>query len=134
MDNYKAQAQKSGVVVNDTYTYDANGNIASITDKDGKVITYIYDGLNQLTRENNQVTNKTILYTYDAGGNIKSRTEYSYNTAPAPYQMGTPISTQTFSYTDSTWKDLLTAYNGTALTYDAIGNPLTYRDEGTFTM
>ena len=60
----------------------------------------IYDGLNQLTRENNQVTNKTILYTYDAGGNIKSRTEYSYNTAPAPYQMGTPISTQTFSYTD----------------------------------
>ncbi len=31
-----------------------------------------------------------------------------------------------YSYTDSQWKDLLTAYNGSAITYDAIGNPLSY--------
>ena len=40
---------------------------------------------------------------------------------------------ETFSYGDSTWKDLLTAYKGQSITYDAIGNPLTYRDGMTMT-
>ena len=31
------------------------------------------------------------------------------------------------------WRDLLTAYNGQTITYDAIGNPLTYRDGMSFT-
>lgn len=31
------------------------------------------------------------------------------------------------------WSDLLTAYDGDAITYDASGNPLTYRDGMTFT-
>lgn len=30
--------------------------------------------------------------------------------------------THTYSYTDSTWGDILTAYNGQAVTYDAMGN------------
>ena len=34
------------------------------------------------------------------------------------------------SYGDSNWKDKLTAYNGQAITYDAIGNPL---NDGTWT-
>ena len=34
--------------------------------------------------------------------------------------------TDTYEYTDSDWKDLLTSYNGTAITYDAVGNPLSY--------
>lgn len=38
----------------------------------------------------------------------------------------TPNSTVTFSYEDSNWSDLLTSYNGNALTYDALGNMLTY--------
>ena len=32
----------------------------------------------------------------------------------------------TYTYGDSQWKDLLTAYNGKPITYDEIGNPLTY--------
>lgn len=36
-------------------------------------------------------------------------------------------------YGDSEWKDLLTTYNGQTITYDAIGNPLTYRDGITMT-
>lgn len=32
------------------------------------------------------------------------------------------------TYGDKNWKDKLTSYNGTAITYDAIGNPLSYRD------
>ena len=34
--------------------------------------------------------------------------------------------TTTLSYTDSQWGDLLTSYDGTAITYDEIGNPLSY--------
>ena len=55
---------------------------------------------------------------YDKGGNILSKTENGV--------------TKTYSYGDSTWKDLLTAYNGNAITYDTIGNPLTYYDGKTF--
>ena len=31
------------------------------------------------------------------------------------------------------WKDLMTSYNGQSITYDEIGNPLTYRDGMTMT-
>ena len=39
------------------------------------------------------------------------------------------ISTNTVTYTygNADWKDQLTSFNGEAITYDAIGNPLTYR-------
>ena len=31
-----------------------------------------------------------------------------------------------YTYGDAAWKDLLTSYNGQAITYDAQGNPTTY--------
>ncbi len=40
---------------------------------------------------------------------------------------------KTYGYTDSTWGDLLTSFNGQAITYDEIGNPLQYRDGMSFT-
>ena len=40
--------------------------------------------------------------------------------------------TATYGYTDSSWGDLLTSYDGKTITYDAIGNPLTYGNQ-TFT-
>ena len=33
-----------------------------------------------------------------------------------------------YTYDDSSWGDLLTSYNGDTITYDAIGNPLQYRN------
>ena len=56
---------------------------------------------------------KSYSYTYDKGGNILSKTVEG--------------ETAEYSYTDTAWGDLLTAYNGESITYDAIGNPLTYR-------
>ena len=44
--------------------------------------------------------------------------------------LGTALETIPYSYGDSNWKDKLTAYNGQAITYDAIGNPL---NDGTWT-
>ena len=51
------------------YTYDANGNITSATENKKKV-SYVYDGLNRLVRENNELLNKTITYYYDEGGSL----------------------------------------------------------------
>ena len=36
-------------------------------------------------------------------------------------------------YAQTGWKDLMTSYNGQSITYDEIGNPLTYRDGMTMT-
>ena len=99
---------------NDTleYTYDVLGNITSVS-KNGSVIeSYTYDNLNQLKT----VTcgTDTYEYTYDNGGNILS-----------VKRNGEII--KTYTYGDGEWKDLLTAYNGENITYDTIGNPLTYR-------
>lgn len=110
------------------YTYDANGNITEITDSSGptmedttKTDTYQYDERNQLIRENSQQQNKTFVYAYDLGGNLTSVKEY-------PYTEGTitaaPLKMETGTYA-SGWKDQLVNWNGTAMTYDAIGNMLT---------
>ncbi|MDV3427799.1 MAG: hypothetical protein LIR50_12365, partial [Bacillota bacterium] len=104
-----------------SYTYDANGNIETITENE-KVIKYTYDELNEVTREDNQVLNKTITYSYDAGGNILSKAEYPYTTDT----LGTATKVYNYTYGDSNWKDKLTNFDGKAITYDAIGNPLTY--------
>ena len=49
------------------YAYDDNGNITSIT-KGTTSVTYQYNGANELIRENNGFTNKTVIYTYDSWG------------------------------------------------------------------
>ncbi|GKX68617.1 RHS repeat domain-containing protein [Inconstantimicrobium mannanitabidum] len=59
-----------------SYTYDANGNIETITEGT-KVTKYTYNELNEVTREDNGTLNKSIVYSYDAGGNIVSKT-YGY--------------------------------------------------------
>lgn len=111
----------SANIITYTYTYDNRGNILSIAEKRDittTTTTYVYDGLDQLVRENNQLADKTWVYTYDNGGNILSKTEYAYTTG----EVGTALDTITYTYGDSQWKDLLTAYDGQTITTDAIGN------------
>ena len=111
------------------YTYDGNGNITEIHEGTQLKARYAYDSLNQLIREDNAYTGKTVTYTYDAGGNILGKTEYTYTTG----ELGSPTRSVVYGYTDSTWKDLLTSYDGTAITYDEIGNPLNWRGGMSFT-
>ena len=77
---------------------------------------------NQLIRENNLDAGKTWVWVYDNAGNIVSRIAYPYTTGTLTGS-GTTIS---YVYSDAEWGDLLTSYNGKAITYDTIGNPLTY--------
>lgn len=109
-----------GNTLSHSYTYDANGNILT----DGST-SYTYDSQNQLVWEYNAAAGKAWNYAYDLGGNILSKTEYDY----ADGQTSNPV-TVSYTYGDAVWRDLLTAYNGEAITYDGIGNPTNYRGWG----
>ena len=83
-----------------------------------------YIVLCQLIWEKNATAGKAWNYTYDNGGNIFSRTEYTCSGNGTVSGSGT---TTSYTYGDAEWGDLLTAYNGEAISYDGIGNPLSYR-------
>lgn len=114
------------------YTYDANGNITEISRRHKTAETaytkqqqFAYDELNQLVRADDLDKNCTEVYTYDNGGNILSVTTY-------PLTWGsldgiTATKTVNYGYDDTNWRDKLTSYDGQAITYDEIGNPLSYR-------
>ena len=110
-----------GKTANFNYTYDANGNILSVSGD--QTVTYEYDDLGQLVWEKNAAAGKAWNYTYDNGGNILSRTEYACSSSGTVSGSGT---TTSYTYGDAEWGDLLTAYNGEEITYDGIGNPLSY--------
>ena len=105
-----------------SYTYDVDGNITQIVDGNGKKISYKYDDLGQLLRENNQILGKTYVYTYDKSGNRTSKKIYAYTDGT----LGTATSTETYSYGNASWGDQLTAIGSTAISYDTIGNPTTF--------
>lgn len=53
---------------------------------------------------------------------------------PTPKPTPVPAArTIQYGYAETGWKDLMTSYNGQSITYDEIGNPLTYRDGMTMT-
>ena len=43
------------------------------------------------------------------------------------------MSSNTYTYGNSQWLDRLTKYNGTTITYDNIGNPLSYYNGSSYT-
>jgi YD repeat-containing protein len=118
--------------VTSTYTYDGNGYITKIALSTGAEYRYVYDDLGQLKREDNTVTGKTYIYEYDDAGNITSKKTYALTAEGAT--SSSLVSSVTYGYTDSLgWGDLLTSYGGGSITYDAIGNPLTYYNGNSYT-
>jgi YD repeat-containing protein len=71
------------------FGYDANGNLTSYTDFDGRVTNYTYDALGQMTTEkwfastSATTPTSTLNYAYDVLGNMTSTSDpsssYSYN-------------------------------------------------------
>ena len=108
------------------YTYDGRGNILEICTKEldtGKVtdhMLYTYTGMNQVIREEDAVRGRTFTYAYDLGGNLLENKKYDQVNGVEELR-----GTDTYTY-NSDWKDQLTSFNGKAITYDAMGNPLSY--------
>ena len=107
------------------YNYDPNGNVIEIVEENRNIETegdnnieqstittaYSYDDLDRLIEEN--IDGHKIKYDYDLGGNLTSTRENG-------------IISHSYSYANSGWTDLLISVDGKAITYDQIGNPLTY--------
>ena len=113
-----------------SYGYDNARNITKITDGEGREVRYYYDDLSQLVREDNTYLNATYVYTYDNAGNLLSKVTYALTAEGVTPT--SPTSTVTYGYSAATG-DRLTSYNGAAITYDAIGNPLSYNNGTAYT-
>lgn len=120
------QSYGTDEIINFDYTYDGVGNITEIK-QDGEVVAiYVYDELNQLVSSANKSTSQYIAYTYDNAGNITNVKEYALSTSGwYPTYLK---SQKTYAYNDTNWKDKLTSFNGNAISYDAMGNPVSYRN------
>ena len=125
---------------NKQYTYKSGGStyatdLSVFYDNDGRISyqlygdvrsDYAYDENSQLLRADNHFIGDsyTAVYTYDERGNITSKKTYDYTNGSL--ENAEPREITSFTYAKTGWKDQLAAVNDTALTYDEIGNVLTY--------
>ena len=119
--NYVNYRDSSGnLIYGDNCYYDSNGRLVKILDSGSSTTTratYGYDQQGQLTSA--MVGGTNYEYTYDTAGNIQSK------------KVGS-TTTNYYTYGNSAWRDLLTAYGGNTITYSG-GNPTKYYDGSTFT-
>jgi RHS repeat-associated protein len=119
------------------YAYDVMGNISKVYENGKLTVSYTYDNLNRLVREDNKLFGKTWLYTYDNNGNILLKEEYEYCIKEVKELADALVSSE---YCYKAHSDQLLhiikrelaengTYNETAeeITYDRLGNPLSYR-------
>ena len=122
----KSEAFSDAALGSVTYAYNNNGSITSKTETVSglsQVSTFTYDYFERMKKEYNADQLRTTRYTYDDWGNITKKRIYAGNSTSAENL----LQTINYTYAASGWKDLLTAYNGQTITYDAIGNPTSYR-------
>ena len=118
-----------GTVKSDyTYTYDDRGNILTVSKSGTLFREYVYDEASQVTAEYNYAEHTAMTYVYDANGNIVSKTPYT-NVTSSDLSAATQGTAIAYGYTDANWSDKLTSYNGQAISYDASGNPTSYKGD-----
>ena len=124
-----------GVQTFANYTHDNIGNINHTDYRYDEVpytyVDYTYDKYNQLTKEVHsplemQHSLSSAEYFYDEFGNITNVTRTARDGK---------VTKVSYGYTDTAgWGDLLTSYDGHTITYDEIGNPLSYYNGWTYTL
>ena len=110
------------------YTYDNRGNILTVSKSGVLFQQYVYDEASQVKAEYNYAEKTAMTYVYDANGNIVSKTPYT-NVTSSDLSTATQGTAIVYGYGDSNWSDKLTSYNGQTISYDASGNPTSYRGE-----
>ena len=139
----KSRSYPGNITLEYTYVNDPEADVltstrvASMFGVSGEVL-YTYDANGNITHTQNY--NNTEDFAYDALGQLISHTDAGNNTYAYTYQNGNILTVtkngetyHTYGYTNAAWSDLLTSFDGGTITYDAIGNPLTYHDGKTFT-
>ena len=121
------------------YAYDAMGHLAKQTSTGGEEYNYEYDSLGRLIRSNEYNDGEFEQRTehiYDASNRLTKQSWYNAGgtttgllTSLNANLVGTSHS---YTYGNSAWRDLLTAYGGNTITYSG-GNPTKYYDGSTFT-
>lgn len=81
--------------------------------------TYEYDGMGQVIGAKNLNVGRWE-YSYDQGGNL------THKKMTIDVSGGTLELSREYEYGNAKWKDQLTKYNGKAIGYDGIGNPVSY--------
>lgn len=105
-------------------SYDSDGRITD-TGYNGYDIHYTYDSNGQLIRVDNAPASHTAtVYSYDSRGNVIEKKVHPFTYTEDI--TSEPTETKTFTYANSGWKDQLIAVDGVELTYDEIGNVLTF--------
>lgn len=122
---YGYSYNSSGKLISETFTRQGRGSQGE-TQVTTNNTAYTYDSKGQLTSVENNDTKWE--YTYDVRGNILTKKEYTVSTADDGTKTYTlkENGASTFGY-DTVWADKLTTFNGQTITYDDVGNPLTYR-------
>ena len=114
----------NGIKWQASYAYDDVGNITKQTGGTGShTIDYAYDPVqSQLTKEVlSGSMSRTYEYSYDTYGNIRKK-----------FMNGSEVGS--YTYGNTSWNDLLTAYNGKSISYDGAGNPTSYNNGSSYTM
>ncbi|MCI8588311.1 MAG: RHS repeat protein, partial [Bacilli bacterium] len=100
-----------------SYQYDPLNNITHVYYNDELQKQYYYDEYNELIKEEDYQKNEKIEYIYDNSGNLLTKITKNLETDVI-------IDSDTYEYSNNKWEDQLTKFNNQAITYDAIGNPL----------
>ena len=128
---YNIRNSAGTLIAGSQYVYDARGNITQIKESESPyrlLVAYEYDSLNQLTKET--------VYTYTGTSTTASSTTvntFAYDTAGNLLSVSeNGVVKDTYTYGNANWADLLTKFNGTAISYDASGNPLNWYNGNTY--
>ena len=114
-----------------TYTYDAMGRTASMTDALGNTTNYTYDALGRMTEEllpapSEGKVRPATSYTYDSMGNLVSVTDALGNTTDYTYDALGRVTEEQFPDMDPTDDDL--TWPTTTYIYDAMGRVISITD------
>jgi RHS repeat-associated protein len=106
-----------------SYDYYDNGKIKNIYLNDSIYTHYEYDSIGQLTRVDDYILATSTVYKHDIGGNIISKYDYEL------MQLDNLKKETILSYDNALWSDQLTYYDGNLISYDEIGNPISYKNK-----
>ena len=119
---------KVGDTVISGYRYDLNdaGHRLSVTEHEGRIVSYTYDDLYRLTEENINNGDRVISYTFDNVGNRLTRTDAVEGVTTYTYDDNDQLQSETLSQNG-------TVIDTTIYTYDDNGNLIQQVKNGTDT-